>query len=72
MVLDLVQFQHLPYITVDKGCAIVTDNLVGTLKLTIMFSLMKFAIAPPVALRSGTASAHFVKYSVATRIHMYP
>ena len=28
MVLDLVEFQHLPYITVDKGCAIVIDNLV--------------------------------------------
>ena len=37
-----------------------------------MFSLMKFAIAPLVTLRSGTASTHLVKYSVATRIHMYP
>ena len=26
MVLDLVEFQHLPYFTVDKECAIVTDN----------------------------------------------
>ena len=26
MVLDLVELQHLPHITVDKGCAIVTDN----------------------------------------------
>ena len=33
---------------------------------------MKFATAPPVALRSGTASTHLVKYSVATSIHMYP
>ena len=29
MVLDLVEFQHLPYLTVDKECAIVTNNLVG-------------------------------------------
>ena len=29
MVFDLVEFQHLPYITVDKGHAIVTDNPVG-------------------------------------------
>ena len=33
---------------------------------------MKFATAPPVALRSGTASAYLVKYFVATSIHMYP
>ena len=33
---------------------------------------MKFATAPPVILRSGIASAHLVKYSVATNIHMYP
>ena len=33
---------------------------------------MKFATAPPVALQSGTASTHLVKYSVATRIHIYP
>ena len=33
---------------------------------------MKFAITPPVALRSGIAFAHLVKYSVATSIHMYP
>ena len=44
----------------------------GTPNLTIIFSLMKFVIAPPMALRSGTASAHLVKYSVATSIHMYP
>ena len=29
MILDLVELQHLPYITVDKGCAIVTGNPVG-------------------------------------------
>ena len=40
--------------------------------MMIMFSLMKFATAPLVALRSGMASAHLVKYFVATRIHMYP
>ena len=33
---------------------------------------MKFATAPPMALRSGITSAHLVKYSVATSIHMYP
>ena len=27
--LDLVELQHIPYITIDKGCAIVTDNPVG-------------------------------------------
>ena len=29
MVLDLVEFQHLPYIIVDKGCAIIIDNPIG-------------------------------------------
>ena len=32
---------------------------------------MKFATVPPLVLRSGMASAHLVKYSVGTRIHMY-
>ena len=32
---------------------------------------MKFATAPPMNLRSGTASAYLVKYSVVTNIHMY-
>ena len=72
MVFDLVELQHLPYITIDKGCVIVADNLVGAPNLTIMFSLMKFATAPPVAFRSGTAFTHLVKYFVATSIHMYP
>ena len=33
---------------------------------------MKFATTPPMALWSGTASTHLVKYSVVTNIHMYP
>ena len=37
-----------------------------------MFSLMEFAITPLVALQSGMASAHLVKYFVTTRIHLYP
>ena len=37
-----------------------------------MFSLVKFAIVPPMALRSGIAPIHLVKYSVVIRIHMYP
>ena len=37
-----------------------------------MFSLMKFCTAPHVAFWSGTASAHLVKYSIATNIYMYP
>ena len=37
----------------------------------IMFSLMKFATAPVMALRSGIAFAYLVKYSITTRIHMY-
>ena len=61
MVLDLVELQHLPYITVDKGYTIVADILWGTPNLTIMFSLMKFAIAPLVAFRSGTASVPYTR-----------
>ena len=72
MVLDLVEFQHLPLSLLTKGVPLSLITLWGTPNFTVIFSLMKFATAPLVALRSGTASAHFVKYFVATRIHMYP
>ena len=73
MVLDLVELQHLPFITIllTKGMPLSLIILWDTPNLTIMFSLMKFATTPPVALWSGTASAHLVKYSLATRIYMY-
>ena len=35
-------------------------------------SQMKLATAAPVALQSGMASTHFVKYSIAANIKMYP
>ena len=72
MVLDLVEFQHLPYFTVDKGCVIVTNNPVGYPKPHNYVFFDEVCYCPPVALRSGTTSTHFVKYSIATRIHMYP
>ena len=72
MVLDLVEFQYLPYVIVDKGVPLPLIIQWGTPNLTIMFSLMKFATTPLVALWSGTASAYLMKYFVATRIHMYP
>ena len=55
-----------------NGVSLSLMILWGTLNLIIISSLMKFATAPLVALWSGTASAHLVKYSVATSIHMYP
>ena len=55
-----------------KGMPLSLMILWGTSNLTIMSSLIKFATAPPVAQQSGIASAHLVKYFVATRIHMYP
>ena len=72
MVLDLVKLQHLSNLSVDKLSTIVTFNSMRHPDQKIMFSLMKFAITPPMALRSGMVSAHFVKYSLAIRIDMYP
>ena len=72
MVLDLVKLQHLSNLSVDKLSTIVTFNSMRHPDQKIMFSLMKFAITPPMALQSGMASAHLVKYSLATRIHMHP
>ena len=72
MVLDLVELKHLLTSLLTNGVPLSLMILWGTPNLTIIFSLMKFAIAPPVALWNGTASAHLVKYSVATNIHMYP
>jgi hypothetical protein len=44
----------------------------GMPNLVMICSRMKLATAAPVALRSGMASTHFVKYSVAANIQMYP
>ena len=71
VMLHLIELQLLPHFSVDKWSTIVTYNFVRPPNWTIIFSLMKFATAPLVALRSVIASAHLVKYSVATRIHMY-
>ena len=38
----------------------------------MMCSRLKFETAAPMAFFKGIASTHFVKYSVATRIHMWP
>ena len=72
MVLDLVEFQHLPYITVDKGCAIVTDNLVEYSKPHNYVFLDEVCHCSSCGFWSGIASAYLVKYSIATSIHMYP
>ena len=61
MVLDLVEFQYLPYVIVDKGVPLPLIIQWGTPNLTIMFSLMKFVTDPPVALWRDTASTHLVK-----------
>ena len=44
----------------------------GLPNLASMISLMKFATIPLVALRSSIASTHLVKYSMATKIQMFP
>ena len=45
-------------------------SLLGIPNLVMMCSQMKFATAALVAFFKGIASTHFVKYSVATRIHI--
>ena len=72
MVLDLVEFSIFLTLLLTKGVPLSLIILWGTPNITIIFSLMNFFTAPSVAFRSGTASAHLVKYSVATSIYMYP
>ena len=50
MVLDLIEFQHLPHIAVEQRCAIVTNDPIGYPKPDNYVPLMKFATAPPVTL----------------------
>ena len=45
-------------------------SLLGIPNLVMMCTQMKFVMAAPMALFKGLASTHFVKYSVAARIHM--
>ena len=52
MVLDLVELKHLLTSLLTNGVPLSLMILWGTPNLTIIFSLMKFATAPPVALRS--------------------
>ena len=47
-------------------------SLLGIPNLVMLCSQMKFAIAAPVTFFKGIASTHFVKYSVAARIHIWP
>ena len=68
MMLDLIEFQHFLTSLLTKGVPLSLIILWGAPNLTIIFSLIKFATTPPVALQNGTASTHLVKYSVATRI----
>jgi hypothetical protein len=55
-----------------NGVPLSLMSLYGMPKRVIMCSRIKFATAALVAFRSGMASTYFVKYSVATRIQMYP
>ena len=71
-VFDPVMFQDFFNILVYKRSAIITNDFMGYANLVIMCSWMKLATAAPVALRRGTDSTHFEKYSVAIKIQMYP
>ena len=50
MVFDLIKFQHLSHLTVNRWSAIVTYDPMGYPKSDNYVSLIKFSIAPPVAL----------------------
>ena len=55
----------------ERG-SIVTDQSPGDPNLVMMCPRIKFATAAPVAFFKGIASSQFVKYSVATRIQIWP
>ena len=47
-------------------------SLLGIPNRVMMYSRMKFATVALVAFFKGMASTHFVKYSVAAKIHIWP
>ena len=55
-----------------KSVPLSVTILWGMLKRHMMCSHMKLAITAPVAFLKGMASTHLVKYSVATKIQIYP
>ena len=55
-----------------NGVPLSLINLLGIPNLVMMCPRMKFATATPVAFFKGIASSQFVKYSVATRIQIWP
>ena len=55
-----------------NGIPLSLISLLGILNRVMMCSRMKFTTTALVAFFKGMASTHFVKYSVAARIHMRP
>ena len=55
-----------------KGVPLSVTILWGMPNLQIICSWIKFATTRPVAFFRGTASTHFVKYSITTSIWMWP
>ena len=53
-----------------NGVPLSLIRLLGIQNFVMMCSRMKFATTAPVAFFKGIASTHFVKYSMATKIHM--
>ena len=53
-----------------KGVPLSLINLLGIPNLVMIYPLTKLATATPMAFFRGIASTHFVKYSVAAKIHM--
>ena len=71
-VLDPIMFQDFSNILVNKRSAIITNDFMGYAKPCDNVLMYELATAAPIALRRGMASTHLEKYSVATKIQMYP
>ena len=69
-ILDVICLSQPLHVFVYERGPIVTNQSPGDPDLVMICSRMKFATAAPVAFFKGMASIHFVKYSVAAKIHM--
>ena len=70
--LDVVCLGQVFHVFVYEWGPIITDQSPGVSNLVMMCSRIKFATTALVAFFKGTTSTHFVKYSVATRICIWP
>ena len=69
--LDVIRLGQVPHILIYEWGTIVADQSLEDPKACNDVR-MKFATAALVAFFKGTAFTHFVKYSMAAKVHIWP